>query len=115
MGAQVLLASLNSIHFPQHDFQIHKHLFHTLTFGCAREYFWVVRILAPFSPTPMSSNTTSVFTTLHLKSNGYFLLFLEDYELDYDIELSFDSFKLTFQHMPDLLASGPSRMVFEHL
>jgi hypothetical protein len=60
----------------------------------------------------MSSDTTSVFTALHPESNGYFLLFLEDYELDYNFELSFDSFKLAFQHMPHLLASGPSRMIF---
>jgi hypothetical protein len=59
--------------------------------------------------------TTLVLTTLHFELNGYFPFFLEDYELDQDFEPFFDSFKLTFQHMPHLLASGPSRMVFEHI
>jgi hypothetical protein len=39
-------------------------------------------------------------TTLHPKLDGHFLVFLEDYELEPDLKLSFDSFKLTFQHMP---------------
>jgi hypothetical protein len=39
-------------------------------------------------------------TTLHPKLDGHFSIFLEDYELDPDLKLFFDSFKLTFQHMP---------------
>jgi len=70
--------------------------------------------LAPFSPTPISSNTTSIFTALHPKSNGYFLLFLEDYELNQDLQLSSDSFKLMFQQMLHLSTSGIFGMVFEH-
>jgi hypothetical protein len=50
--------------------------------GHAREYFWVVHVLTSFSPTPTSSSTTSTLTTLHLESDGYFLLFLENYKLD---------------------------------
>jgi hypothetical protein len=38
----------------------------------------------------------------YLELNGYFLLFLEDYKLDQDLELSFDSFKLMFQRMSHL-------------
>jgi hypothetical protein len=71
--------------------------------------------LAPFSPAPTSSNTTSTLTTLHLESNGYFPFFLKDYEPNQDFKLSFDSFKLTFQCMPHLSTSGPYGMVFEHL
>jgi hypothetical protein len=70
--------------------------------------------LAPFSPTPISSNTTSVPTALHPKSNGYFLLFLENYEPNQDLELSSNSFKLTFQHMLHLSTRDIFGMVFEH-
>jgi hypothetical protein len=86
-----------------------------LTFGRAGEFFQIARTLAPFSFTFMSFNTTSIFTTLHPESDGYFLFFLEDYKLDQDLEFSFDSFKLTFERMPHLSASCPSKMVFEHL
>jgi hypothetical protein len=86
-----------------------------LTFGHAREYSQVTRVLAPFSPTPTSSNTTSTFITLQLESNGYFPLFLKDYKLDQDLKLSFDSFKLAFQRTPHLSSNGPFKMVFEHL
>jgi hypothetical protein len=34
--------------------------------------------LAPFFPTPMFFNTTSILTTLHLESNGYFPLFFKN-------------------------------------
>jgi hypothetical protein len=71
--------------------------------------------LASFAPTPTSFDTTSVFTTLHLKSNGYFSFFLKNYELDQDLELSSDSFKLAFQCMLHLSASGPFMTIFEHL
>jgi hypothetical protein len=47
-----LLANSNSIFFPQCDPPTHKHLFCSLTLGRAREYFRVVRTLAPFFPTP---------------------------------------------------------------
>ncbi len=101
--------------FLQHDFLNHKHFFHNLVFGHAREYFRATWALGPFSLAPTSSDTTSVFTALHLELNNYFLFFLKDYELDQDFKLSFDSFKLTFKCMPHLLASGPFEMVFEHL
>jgi hypothetical protein len=38
--------------------------------------------LTPFSPTPMSFNTTSIFTILHHESDGFFPFSLENYELD---------------------------------
>jgi hypothetical protein len=62
--------------------------------------------LAPFSFAPTFFDITSIFTTLHLESNGSFLLFFEDYKPNQDLELSFDSFKL---------ANVPFGMVFEHL
>ncbi len=71
-------------------------------------------ILATFSPTPTSSNTTLVLIVLHLESNGVFSFVLENYELDQDLEVSFDSFKLTFQCMLNLFTSGLFGMVFEH-
>jgi hypothetical protein len=70
--------------------------------------------LAPFFSTPTFSETPSTFTTLHSKSNNFFPLFLEDYEPNHNLELSFDSFKLTFQHMSNLSISGHFGMVFEH-
>jgi hypothetical protein len=59
-------------------------------------------------------DTTSTFTALHPESNGYFLFFLEDYESNQNLKLSSDSFKVAFQFMPHLSASGPE-MVLEHL
>ncbi len=97
---------------PQHDRWVHKCILHNFVLRRTREYFWATCVLAPFTPTPTSSNTTSILMVLHLKSNDHFLLFLKDYELNQDFKLSFNSFKLTFQHMLHLLASGPSGMVF---
>jgi hypothetical protein len=63
----------------------------------------------------MSFDATLAFIILHLKSNIFFLFILEDYEPNQDIELSSYYFKLTFQHMPNLFASGPFGMVIKHL
>jgi hypothetical protein len=63
----------------------------------------------------MSFDTTLAFTTLHPKLDGCFLIFFKNYELDQDLEPSFDSFKLAFQRMPHLSKSGHFGMVFEHL
>jgi hypothetical protein len=71
--------------------------------------------LAPFSPTPTSSNTAPSLIALHYESNGYFPLFFKDYEPNQDLELSSNSFKLAFQCMPHLSMSGPFGMVFQHL
>jgi len=109
-----LATNSKSVPFPQHDTPTHKHLISSLVFGHVGEYSRATCTLAPFSPAPMSSNTTSAFIALHPESNGYFSLFLEDYEPNQDLELSFDSFKLTFQHMPHKLASGFFGMVLKH-
>ncbi len=109
MWAQALLTSSTSIPFPQHDLPTHKCLFHNLTLGHVGEYFQATHILTPFSPAPTSSNTTSVLTTLHPKSYGYFLLFLEEYKLNQDLELFSDSFKLAFQcrsHLQQMVILG---------
>jgi hypothetical protein len=63
----------------------------------------------------MFSDTTSTLTTLHFESDGYFPLFFKDYKPNQDFEIVSNSFKLVFQRMPHLSASGLSRMVFEHL
>jgi hypothetical protein len=96
LQSQVLLASSSSTPFPQHDLPIHKRLFHNLAFGRVREYSRATCILAPFFPALVSFDVTSAFITLHPGSNGYFLLFLEDYELDQNLKFSSDSFKLAF-------------------
>jgi hypothetical protein len=101
--------------FSQHDPPTHECLLHSLVLGCVGEYFRATHALAPFSPAPISSNTTLIFTALHLDLDGYFLFFLKDYEPDRDLKFSSDYFKLALQHMSHLLASGFSRMVFEHL
>jgi hypothetical protein len=80
LWAQALSASSSSIPFPQHDPLTHKRLLYNLTLGRAGEYFLPTCVLAPFFPTPISSNTTLAFTTLHPESNGYFSLFFENYE-----------------------------------
>jgi hypothetical protein len=41
-------------------------------------------------------DTTLALTALHLESDDFFMFFLENYELDQDLEFSSDSFKLTF-------------------
>jgi hypothetical protein len=115
LQAQALLTGLSPIPFPQHDPLIHKCLLCNLSFRHVGEYSWVVHVLAPFSPTPTSSDTISVLITLHLKSNGYFLLFLKDYEPNRDLKYFSNSFKMAFQHMLHLSTSGPFGMVFEHL
>jgi hypothetical protein len=101
--------------FPQHYPPTHKCLFRNLVLGRAWEYSKTTHALAPFSPTPTSFDTTLTLTALHFNLDGNFSFFLKDYEPNQDLELSSNSFKLTFQRMPHLLASGRSRMVFEHL
>jgi hypothetical protein len=109
-----LAASSSSMPFPQHDPPIYKCLFHKIVIGCVREYSRATCALAPISLRPTSFDTTLALTPLHHELNGYFMLFLEDYELDQNLILSSDSFKLTFQCMPHLSANGFSGMVFEH-
>jgi hypothetical protein len=69
------LAGSSSIPFTQHDPPILKCLFRNLAFGRVGEYFQAICTLAPFFLTPASSNTTLVFTALHLKLDGYFPFF----------------------------------------
>ncbi len=109
----VISPNLMPLH--QHNPLSHKHFFHILILEHVREYSRVICILAPFSFAPTSSNTNSTFIALHLELDGYFSLFLKDYKLDQDIELSFNSFELTFQRTSHLSMIGPSGMVFEHL
>jgi hypothetical protein len=72
-------------------------------------------LLTPFSLESMSFDTISTLTTLHPELNNYFSFFPKDYEPNQDLEFSSNSFKLAFQHMPHMLASGLSGMVFEQL
>jgi hypothetical protein len=115
LRAQALATSLNLVFFPQHDPLTHKHFFRNLVLGHAREHFRAICALAPFSTTPISFDATLTFTMLHFNSCGYFPLILEAYELDQDLNLSSNSFKQTFQHMPHPSKSGLSRIIFEHL
>ncbi len=80
-----------------------------------RRIFQATHALAPLSLAPTSFDTTSTLTILHFELHCHFSLFLEDYELDQDLELFSDSFKLTFQPMSHLSTSGPFGMIFEHL
>jgi hypothetical protein len=41
-------------------------------------------------------------------------MFFEDYKPNQDLKFSFDFFKWAFQRMPQLSASGPFGMIFEH-
>ncbi len=75
MQTEALLTNSSFILFPQHDPSTHKHLFHNLALGCVGKYSWVARILAPFFPTPTSSDTNSFLIALHPKSNRYFSFF----------------------------------------
>jgi hypothetical protein len=82
LQAQALLANSNTIPFLQHDPPTHKHMLRNLTLGRVEEYSQAVHALAPFSLAPTSSDTTSFFIALHPESDGYFPLFLENYEQD---------------------------------
>jgi hypothetical protein len=73
--------------FPQHDPITHERFLCSLVFKHAKEYSRTIYTLAPFPFVPMSFDTTSTFTTLHLELNIYFLFFLKDYELDQNFEL----------------------------
>jgi len=81
---------------PQHGLPTHTHLLHCLTFRRVREYFRVVYILAPFSSTPTSFDATSTLFALHPELDGFLPFFLKDYELDQDLKLSSNFFKLAF-------------------
>ncbi len=115
LWAQALITNLSSMFHARHDPLIHKCFFRNLIFRRAREYFRTASVLTSFAPAPMSFDATLAFIILHLKSNIFFLFILEDYEPNQDIELSSYYFKLTFQHMPNLFASGPFGMVIKHL
>jgi hypothetical protein len=115
LRSQVLETSLTLVLHPQHDPITFKHLLHSLVLGHAREYFRTIQVLAPFSLALTSFETTLTLTTLHLESNGFFLLFLEDYELDQDLKISSNFFKLTFQFMLHLSINGHYGMVFEQI
>jgi len=112
LQAQALVASSNLVSFPQHNPLIHIHLFRNLLFRCTWEYVKVTHALEPFSPTPMSFDTTLALIALHLNLDGYFPLFLKYYKLNQKFKLFLIFFKLAFQHMPHLLASGFSKMIF---
>jgi len=115
LWGQALSANSNIIPFPQHDPPIHKHLLRNLALGCAWEYSWATHVSKRwdhFLSHPTSSNTTLALTTLHLKSNGYFPFYFLNYEPYQDLELSSNSFKLAFEYMPHLSASGHYGMVF---
>jgi hypothetical protein len=63
LRAQALVTSLSLVFLSQHDPTIHKYLLHHLIFKRVGEYFRATHALAPFSPTPMSLDTTLVLTT----------------------------------------------------
>jgi hypothetical protein len=95
---------------PQHDPLALKHFLHSLVYGHVKKYSRTTHVLGPFSLTSMSSNTSTLIS-LHLKSNGFFPFFLEDYKLEQHLKLSSNSFKLAFQLMSHLSASTLSKMV----
>jgi hypothetical protein len=60
----------------------------------------------------MSFDITLIFNALYIELNGFFLLFLEDYEPNHDFKFLSNIFKLAFQHMPHLSTRGPSWIFF---
>jgi hypothetical protein len=112
LWAQALATSSTLVLPPQHDPTTHKHLLCSLVLGHAREYSRTTQVLAPFSLEPTSFETTLALIILHLESDGFFLLFLEDYKLNQDLKLSYEVFKLAFQCMVHLFINGHYGMVF---
>jgi hypothetical protein len=84
-----LAASSSLVPFLEHDPPTHKCFFHNLILGHAREYFKTIHALAPFSPSPTSSNTTLTFIALYPDSDGYFSFFLKNYKPNQNLELFF--------------------------
>ncbi len=76
------MTSLSLVLLLEHDPLVHKHLFCSIVFERVGEYSKTTHTLAPFSSTPTSFETTLAFVALHFNLDGYFLFFLEDYELD---------------------------------
>jgi hypothetical protein len=82
LRTQALVASSSLMPLTQHDPLVHKRFFRNLVLRHFEEYFRVAHVLAPFSFTTTSFNTTLIFTALHFELDGYFLLFLENYKPD---------------------------------
>jgi hypothetical protein len=56
-----------------------------------------------------------VLQTLHLSYLDFRCSnFLTNFQLNIDVKLSMDSFKLAFLHMPHFFVNGLSCMVFKH-
>jgi hypothetical protein len=80
LQAQVLAANSSLMPLPQHDLLVHKYFFSQFTFWMCKGIILINLCFGTISFVTTSSDVTSTFTTLHLKLNGHFLLFLEDYE-----------------------------------
>jgi len=70
--------------------------------------------MAPFSFTPTSFGITLILNALYIELNGFFLLFLEDYEPNHDFKFLSNIFKMAFQCMPHLSTSGHSGIFLKH-
>jgi len=90
------MTSPSLVSLPQHDPPTHKRLLYSLVFGRVKGILLSNLCFGTIFPAPMSFNTTLIFTALHLELDGYFPLFIKNYEPNQDLEFFYDSFKLTF-------------------
>jgi hypothetical protein len=87
-----------------------------LTLGCTEEFVRDVKAFAPLALALVSLKMINALLVLHpSNANSPCLGSLLDFQLDWDLEVSMDSFRSIFLPMFHLLVGGPSSMVFEYL
>jgi hypothetical protein len=87
----------------------------SLALGCVKKFVCVARVLVPLVTTLVLLRTISVLLTLQpLNTDSPCSDLFLDFQLDSNLKLFIDFFKLAFLCMSHLLISGSFGMVFEH-
>jgi hypothetical protein len=87
-----------------------------LTLNHAKDFAHVIRAFIPFAPTLAFLKMINAFLAFHpLDIDSLYSNSLLDFQLNLELELFMDSFRLAFLCMFQLLVGGPSSMVFKHL
>jgi len=109
LQAQTLLANLSFILSPQHDRPTHKCLFYSSYIHRKGIFLGSLCFGTIFSCTHILQHHLN---SHHITPQIKWLFLFKEYKLNQDLELSFDSFKLVFQHMLHLSTNGSYGMVF---
>jgi hypothetical protein len=93
-----------------------RQLGRNLVLECAEKYAHAIRAMAPLALTFSSSEIVPTLQAFHLSvSPSPYPNSLMAFQLDEDLMLFLDSFRLTFMGMSHLFTRGPSSMVFQRL